>query len=579
MQDAKGIYEDLKDKLIQNGHRLDPHGRANHKCQNCHLVRSKKHVWFWTQHPYIPKPIASHVCRKRKAATYKPHVQLERASAQPAPASSHVVMSHVSNKHHCTHVQQIGPQGKLLLSLQSLLELHELGEKVIWPKGYCPTSAAEYIHKSALHDMEQVLPVCGTEAYVARHVIVQAPNLSHNVFNHPPASSTPRWSNPSAVVASSSRPGDPTIEDGEGQVLAIEVAGRAASHAVVHSNTAAITQVCIVGERRTFQDSQLYHSTVYNPSAVVNTVDHPLADSTPLWPDSAEVVASVSRPGDPTTKAGEGQVLATSVAGQADMQSGIHACSVGDTQGCTFEPHVGSLQNHVSQLATGTPRVSPKTPCCLDDPDGFECQEDSDLEPAPQEPWPEQELLSPTDCGNAASSADPNPMQPHVGPPATLRKRLFCKTNAACTAYAHIRPLGTKAEQRARKRKIQEILRANSERSKRAKVAAQSSLIANIEAISLQVDGKDEACAEYDVSYSEQMHMSHSMKPVHGHIHAAYCDNCGAWNNGGSIRSLKHPCSGKVSKYRQFQHRLLRLGIIPNKGARTPAHAKLRFAR
>ena len=170
-------------------------------------------------------------------------------------------------------------------------------------------------------------------------------------------------------------------------------------------------------------------------------------------------------------------------------------------------------------------------------------------------------------------------MQPSVELPATLGKRLFRKTKAACTAYAHIKPLGTKAEQRARKRNIQEILRTNNEMSKRAKEAAQNSLTANIEGNNLQIYCKPEACAEYDVSHSEQIHMSHSMKPVHGHIHAVYCDYCGAWNNGGPMRSLKQPCSGKVSGYREFQHRLLRLGIIPNKGARTPVHAKLRFAK
>ncbi len=137
----------------------------------------------------------------------------------------------------------------------------------------------------------------------------------------------------------------------------------------------------IVEQRTQFQASQLSRSTLHSLSEVVNTCGHPPVASTPLWSDSAEVVASSSCPGDPTTKAGEGQDLTTSVVGQAAMQNVEHASAVADAQVRTVEsqsaPRVDSLQKNdakVSLPANCAPQVSLKTPCCLDDPDGFEFQ-------------------------------------------------------------------------------------------------------------------------------------------------------------------------------------------------------------
>ena len=81
---------------------------------------------------------------------------------------------------------------------------------------------------------------------------------------------------------------------------------------------------------------------------------------------------------------------------------------------------------------------------------------------------------------------------------------------------------------------------------------------------------------EYDRCAGEGIHESHTIKQVHDHPHAFFCDKCGAWSIGKSLRGLSAVCSGSIAKCRVFQHRLLQCGVIPTPGARIPQHARKR---
>ncbi len=129
----------------------------------------------------------------------------------------------------------------------------------MWPKGCCPISAAEYIHSCSAHGIAQELHDSSLNSSIAQHShasqfsrsTLQIEKEVDNSINHQPTCSTPQWSNPSEVVASSSRPGVSTTKDGEGQDLAIKMVGQAVSHGVEHASTVANTQVCIVESNST----------------------------------------------------------------------------------------------------------------------------------------------------------------------------------------------------------------------------------------------------------------------------------------------------------------------------------------
>ena len=92
------------------------------------------------------------------------------------------------------------------------------------------------------------------------------------------------------------------------------------------------------------------------------------------------------------------------------------------------------------------------------------------------------------------------------------------------------------------------------------------------------VDNKRSPCGDNEWGSSGGIHESHAIKAVKGDVNAFYCNRCGAWNTGGPLKSMSKPCIGHVATYRQFQYRLLCLGVIPARGAKTPGHAKRRFS-
>ena len=81
---------------------------------------------------------------------------------------------------------------------------------------------------------------------------------------------------------------------------------------------------------------------------------------------------------------------------------------------------------------------------------------------------------------------------------------------------------------------------------------------------------------EVQVNHSivDAVHFSHNILHVHGHPNAFYCDRCGAWSVGGSLRNLSEVCVGLVVQAHKFQLRLLQCGVIPTPGAKIPAHAR-----
>ena len=69
---------------------------------------------------------------------------------------------------------------------------------------------------------------------------------------------------------------------------------------------------------------------------------------------------------------------------------------------------------------------------------------------------------------------------------------------------------------------------------------------------------------------AKAIHASHTLQKVHSHPEALYCTRCGAYNNGGPLRTLKAKCSGVLAPAHAAQHRLLECGIMPAPGARLP---------
>ncbi len=161
------------------------------------------------------------------------------------------------------------------------------------------------------------------------------------------------------------------------------------------------------------------------------------------------------------------------------------------------------------------------------------------------------EDLNPGEAPPQHGLDDSAPPQESIVLGGTDRRRLRKKTKARDTAYASIEPLGTKAVQSARKRKIREILRANRETAKAAHTHALQVMCANVGTLNQRVDGRRTMdCNEYEWDYADCIHESHLIKAVKGEPNAFYCDKCSAWNTGGPLKSLRKPCVGQVCAYR-----------------------------
>ncbi len=157
----------------------------------------------------------------------------------------------------------------------------------------------------------------------------------------------------------------------------------------------------------------------------------------------------------------------------------------------------------------------------------------------------------------------------HVSTAVVRGERLTKKTPARETAYAAIRPVGTKLEQTSRKREIQETIKANNNAQKAARSQALRVMQNNIVLVNEKVDGKRVDSHDYSWDYADGIHQSHNIKPIKNDPHAFYCNRYGAWNTGGPLKCLRGKCAGFVSKQRKFQHRLLELGVVPLKAVKT----------
>jgi hypothetical protein len=174
--------------------------------------------------------------------------------------------------------------------------------------------------------------------------------------------------------------------------------------------------------------------------------------------------------------------------------------------------------------------------------------------------------LDAAELGDLASFAEPTPPIALVRP---YGKVIKGKTKPEHTAYAHIRPLGSRLAALARKRKVSEITKDNQVAQKRARTQALFWARRNIGAIGERID-QDGLSHEihYNWEFADSIHPSHDIKAIGTLCDALRCAKCAAWNAGGPLKKLKFPCHGSVPASSAFQHRLLTLGVIPRKGAR-----------
>ncbi len=158
-------------------------------------------------------------------------------------------------------------------------------------------------------------------------------------------------------------------------------------------------------------------------------------------------------------------------------------------------------------------------------------------------------------------------------------RRLRRKTHPSSTAYANVVPLGTRAEQLARKKSNIGIRQANKKAALEADRHALRIMSSNVGTLNERIEARRIDTAEYDFVYADNIHASHSIRPVKNEPNAFYCYKCSAWSSGGPLKCLLKPCSGVIPAYRAFQNRLLRAGVIPIRGAKLPLKAKVRFHR
>ena len=83
----------------------------------------------------------------------------------------------------------------------------------------------------------------------------------------------------------------------------------------------------------------------------------------------------------------------------------------------------------------------------------------------------------------------------------------------------------------------------------------------------------------YEHRRTDNIHVSHDIKPIKNDSYGVYCDRCGALYTGGPLKKLQEECPCRIQKARSFQHRLLQLGIVPHKGAKVPQHNGKKWTR
>jgi hypothetical protein len=147
------------------------------------------------------------------------------------------------------------------------------------------------------------------------------------------------------------------------------------------------------------------------------------------------------------------------------------------------------------------------------------------------------------------------------------------KTKPENTAYAHIRPLGSKLAAKSRKRKVHEVKTNIDKASKVARTNALVTMQGQIGSICEHINKQGFANGtDYNWGFADNIDPSHSLKAVGTEREAVFCERCGCWNAGGPLRLLKYPCAGSISQGRAYQHRLLTLGLIPRVGVKIPCH-------
>jgi hypothetical protein len=180
-----------------------------------------------------------------------------------------------------------------------------------------------------------------------------------------------------------------------------------------------------------------------------------------------------------------------------------------------------------------------------------------------------------------------------VEPTLVIRRRLTGKTNpekAATLGHCSSAPAGTAPTEsglvtrevaRAAQKRRRDAARVHSEAVKQARTAAWSAIRRNPEAAGgsaehhreVQLDPLGEETAIPDLWNA---HPSHDVASSPG-VQVVYCRRCGSWSLGVKSRNLVKPCTLKPGHSGNL--RLLRLGIVPRRGARVPAELKQTGAR
>ena len=126
-------------------------------------------------------------------------------------------------------------------------------------------------------------------------------------------------------------------------------------------------------------------------------------------------------------------------------------------------------------------------------------------------------------------------------------------------------------QQVSRRARIKAIKRDNAASLAKAKGIGRATVAANLSLVNAQIDESGvDAAGGWNLQFEAAIHASHTLKKVHSHPEALYCTRCGAYNNGGPLRTLKAKCSGVLAPAHASQHRLLECGIMPAPGARLP---------
>ena len=149
------------------------------------------------------------------------------------------------------------------------------------------------------------------------------------------------------------------------------------------------------------------------------------------------------------------------------------------------------------------------------------------------------------------------------------------KTQAQLTAYADIILLGSKFEAMARKRKVREANCEFNKTERAAKRIASATMARCTGIINEWHDRRGNSIAtNFDESFTDAIHFSHSIKAVNSQSDAVYCSRCGAYSDGGPLRLLRSICKCEVLSRRQHWYKLLKAGIVPRPGSKLPNSCK-----